>query len=252
MQAFKPLVGILLIVGLIIWVAKWKESLQQRLPARFGDKIRSNVHNMASNVLAIYSSNNQNGFVSLLRLTEDDAKLTQLRQLLTDEELANITQINVVALSNALKTEQNKVFQRVAYFLPQRVAHEAYAQWFFPDSQLPGVLNTNNGTFPNQQLYNNVNNPESYQSAPYNSSQSSITPSITPSQSPANGNQNIEASIMTYPNQQQQSQSLVSPAFRPQNRSLLNPHSKLHRNPTRSLSRTRHSSSRKNRLNKKL
>ena len=139
MQALKRMFAILLVVGLVTWVAKWKESLQQRLPARFADKIRAGVRVVAGNVLASYSINNQNPLVSLLKLTEDDAYLTNLRQLLTDEELADMTRVNVAALAMAVKTEQNKAFQRVAYFLPARMGQEAYSQWFFPETRIAGV-----------------------------------------------------------------------------------------------------------------
>lgn len=186
MQALKPALAILLVVAFVTWVSKWKDSLQHQLPARFADKVRADVKTIAATTLMSYASTNQNPLVSLLRHTQDDIYLTRLRQWLSDDELADMTRVDVAALSNAVKMEQNKAFQRVIYFLPPRMGQEAYMQWFFPETRIPGMKTSNgnnNNNNGNTNAYTNANNAMMGPSNAYNNNTTTL-----PATMPTNAN----------------------------------------------------------------
>lgn len=141
---------ILLLLCVVTWIYKWREGQSTRIPVRISDRIRLAVNKIAAGLLNGLASASQNPLINLLKLTEDENYLTQLRQSFTDEELAAMTQMDVVSLSNVLKTEQNKAYQRIAYFLPQQLGYEAYMQWYFPQTKLP-VLQTAQPQIPTMQ-----------------------------------------------------------------------------------------------------
>ena len=134
MQGLKHAVIVILAVAVIAFVASLADRRKNRIPTGIKDRIRSTVKVASQNALIVHSTINQNPVVALLRLTSDNAVLDNLRATFTDPELTDITQIDVAALAEVVKTEQHKAFQRVAYFLPPQLGHDAFLQYYWPQS----------------------------------------------------------------------------------------------------------------------
>jgi hypothetical protein len=125
---------VLLVLAVVSFVASMADRRKTRIPRSVKDRVRTAIRTVSQNALAIHATMNQNAIVSLLRLTADDAVLDNLRATFCDADLTEITKIDVATLSEAIKTEQHKAFQRVAYFLPAQLGHDAFLQYYFPQS----------------------------------------------------------------------------------------------------------------------
>lgn len=203
MQGGKQAVAVtLLMVAFSLWYV-WRDAQPSRVPTRFADRVRVSVRAVATALASGAATSNQNPVVALLRLSDDDAYLNHIRQLLSDSELSEITQLDIVALSAAVKTEQNKAFQRLAYFLPQRLGHDAYMQWYFPQTTLtpsaPTSYTPSSAPLPSATLYSsaarpNYSTPSGQQQYVIPPPTSSPTPSPTrveeTNDSPANDSKN--------------------------------------------------------------
>lgn len=134
MQGVKQALLVIFVVAVIAFVARLSDTRQNRIPRSVKDRIRQTMKQIAQNAFVIHVNLNQNPVVSLLRLSGDQAVIENLRNTFSDVELNDITQVDVAALAEVIETEQHKAFQRVAYFLPRQLGHDAYLQFYWPQT----------------------------------------------------------------------------------------------------------------------
>jgi len=172
---------VIITVAIISFVASLSDQRKNRIPRAMQDRIKQKIKEMSQNVLLIHTTLNQNPVVSLLTLTEENSILEQFRCLLSDVELSNLTKVDIAALSDIMRSEQHKAYQRAAYFLPPQLSHDAYLQYYFPQSIYTKSYyntNTNNNNNNNNANINQNSSPNISSNMPTN------TPKSTPLNTP--------------------------------------------------------------------
>lgn len=134
MQGFKHALLVVSVIALIAFVSGLAERRRYHIPSSIGDRLKSTLKTISQSVLHAHASSNQNPFAALLKLSGDIAILEHLRSMFTDPQLSQITRVDVEALSDLMIKEQRKAFERVAYFVPPQLGHDAYLQYYWPES----------------------------------------------------------------------------------------------------------------------
>lgn len=139
MQGLKHAVLVIFVVAVISMVVSFSDRRRGQIPRSTRDRIRYTIKATSQDVLSVHSNQSQNPVIVLLRLHSDLAVLENLRSIYTDQELNEISQIDISALVHVVQTEQHKAFQRVSYFLPSQLGQDAYMQNYWPQSVYPSA-----------------------------------------------------------------------------------------------------------------